>query len=310
MAEEKNEYDLIIIGAGPAGLTASIYASRYGLNHLIIGSLIEGRMAEADKVGNFPTENEIEGKELVKKMEDHAKSFGVEIAMDKVEKITKQEEKFLVKTMVGKEYLTKTLLLSMGAERKKLNTPGEDKFFGKGVSYCATCDGKFFTGKRVAVVGGNSAAATTASYLAGIGEKVYLIHEGKKLAADKIWQKRVEENPKIDIILDSKIVELKGKESLEKIVLENSSGQKQEIELDGIFVEIGIVPDLKPVEDLGIEKDEKGFINVAKNGSTNIQGIWAAGDITNGSNGLRQIVTACSEGAIAAAGIFKFLQEQ
>jgi len=310
MEGKKNKYDLLIIGAGPAGLTASIYASRFGIKHLIIGSLIEGRMAEADKVGNFPTEQDINGKDLVKKMETHAKDFGVEIKMDKVEKIEKAGENFLVKTIIGQEYYAQTLLLAFGAERIKLNVPGEKEFFGKGVSYCATCDGKFFSGKTVAVVGGSSAAATTAAYLAGITEKTYLIHSGEKLTADKVWQKRVEENPKIEIILNNKIKELKGEGVLEKAYLENEYNGKKELALDGVFVEMGIAPDLGIIQDLGIEKDEKGFIKIKSNGSTSVEGIWAAGDITDGSNNLRQIITACSEGAIGAAGIFKFLQEK
>ncbi len=303
------KYDLIIIGAGPAGLTASIYASRFGIKHLIIGSLSDGRMAEAIEVGNFPTEGEIKGEELVKKMEKHAKIFGVEIELDKVARVTKGNSDFLIKTMTGKEYFAKTLLLAIGAERKKLNVPGEEKFFGKGVSYCATCDGKFFSNKIVAVIGGSSAAATTADYLADITKKVYLIHSKDSLKADKIWQGKIKKNPKIEIILGNKIKELKGKSSLEVVILEKEYQQKKELKLDGIFVEMGISPNLQIVDDLGIEKDEQGFIKINKDGSTNIKGIWAAGDITDGSNNFRQIITACAEGAIAADAIHSYLQQ-
>ncbi len=301
-------YDLIIIGAGPAGLTASIYASRFGINHLVVGSLIEGRMAEAHEVGNFPTEKEIKGEELVKKMEGCTKNFGAEIKVGKVAKVTKDNNDFLIKTMAGKEYFAKTLLLALGAERKKLNVFGEKEFFGKGVSYCATCDGKFFTNKVVAVVGGSSATATTADYLADLAEKVYLIHSEDKLKADKTWQEKVKKNPKIKVILSNKITELKGKNSLDAVILEKNYHEKKELKLDGIFVEIGIAPNLEIIEKLGIEKDENGFIKIKKDCLTNVKGIWAAGDITNGSDNFRQIITACSEGAIAAKNIHSYLK--
>lgn len=308
MAELKH-YDLIIIGTGPAGLTASIYASRFGIKHLVIGSLAEGRMAEAHKVGNFPSEEEIKGQDLVKKMEKSARGLGAEIELDKVTKISREKDSFLIKTIVGKEYNTKTLLLAIGAERKKLNVSGEEKFFGKNVSYCATCDGRFFTNKIVAVVGGSSAAATTADYLADLAERVYLIHSEGSLKADKIWQEKVKKNPKIEIILGNKIKELKGENSLEKVILEKEYQQKKELKLDGVFVEMGIVPNLEIINDSRVEKDENGFINIGKDGSTNIEGLWAAGDITNGSDNFRQIVTACSEGAIAANSIHSYLKQ-
>jgi len=303
------KYNLIIIGAGPAGLTASIYVSRFGIKHLVIGSFIEGRMAEANEVGNFPTEGEIGGKELIKKMEKNTKDFGAEIALDEVTKISKNKNNFLIKTMVGKEYFTKTLLLAIGAERKKLDIPGEKEFLGKGVSYCATCDGKLFTNKIVALVGGSSAAATTADYLADLAEKVYLIHSEGKLKADKIWQEKVKKNPKIEIILDNKIGELKGKNFLKAAILEKNHQEKKELKLDGVFVEMGIVPNLEIIDELGTEKDENGFIRIKKDGSTNIRGVWAAGDITDGSNNFRQIITACAEGAIAAQSIFSYLKQ-
>jgi len=305
---EGKSYDLIIIGAGPAGLTASIYVSRFGIDHLVIGSLFEGRMAEAHMVCNFSSEKEIKGPELVKKMEESAKALGAKIELDKVTNVTKNDKTFSIKTMLGKTFFAKTLLVALGAERKKLNAAGEKEFFGKGVSYCATCDGKFFTNKIVAVVGGSSATATTADYLADLAGKVYLIHGEDKLKADKNWQEKISKNPKIEMILGNKIKELKGKNSLNALVLEKNHQEKQELKVNGVFVEMGIVPNLGIIDELGVEKDANGFIEVKKDSSTNIKGMWAAGDITNGSDNFRQIITACSEGAIAAKSIHAYLK--
>ncbi len=304
----EKKYNLIIVGSGPAGMTASIYLSRFGLNHLMIGSLIDGRMAEAHKVGNFPSEEEIKGEDLVKKMENSASKLGAEIISDKVVKISRQEDSFLLETITGQKYFSENILLAMGAERQKLNISGENEFFGKGVSYCATCDGKLFTDKIVAVIGGSSAAATTADYLAEIAKKVYLIHESE-LKADKIWQKKVKSNPKIELVLENKITELKGNDFLEEAVLEKEHQGKNNLALDGIFVEMGIAPHLEMAEELNLDKDQNGFIKIDSGGSTNVKGVWAAGDITNGSNNFRQIITACAEGAIAASSIFAYLKQ-
>ncbi len=307
---DRKKYNLIIIGAGPAGLTASIYASRFGVNHLIIGSLIDSRLAEAYEVGNFPTEKEIKGEELVKKMESRAKDFGAEIKSDKVSRVDKVNDDFLIKTIGGEEYSAKALLFAIGAERKKMNVSGEEKFLGKGVSYCATCDGKFFTDKIVAVIGGNSATVTTADYLSDLAKKVYLIHSEDDLKkADKVWKERIKKNPKVELVLGNKIKELKGEEFLESIVLEKDFQGKNELKLDGIFVEMGIVPNLEIISELKVETDENGFVKIKSDGSTSVKGLWAAGDITNGSNNFRQIITACAEGATAAASIQAYLKQ-
>jgi len=266
-------------------------------------------MAEANEVGNFPTEGEIGGKELIKKMEKHVKDFGTEILLDKVIKVIKNKDNFLVKTITGKEYYTEILLLAIGAERKKLDIPGEKEFLGRGVSYCATCDGRLFADKIVAVVGGSSAAATTADYLADLAKKVYLVHSENILKADKIWQEKLKKNPKIEIILDNKIRELKGENLLKVAILEKNHQEKKDLKLDGVFVEMGIVPNLEIINGVGVKKSKNGFIMIKKDGSTTIRGVWAAGDITDGSNNFRQIITACAEGTIAAQSIFSYLKQ-
>ncbi|MBN2567653.1 FAD-dependent oxidoreductase [Candidatus Woesearchaeota archaeon] len=308
MKMDRQTYDLIIVGAGPAGLTASIYASRFGINHLVIGTLIDGRMAEAHKVCNFPSEVDINGYELVRKMEGSVKNYGAALEPDKVAKVTKKDNGFLIKTMGGKEFLSKTLLIAIGAERKKLIIPDEEKFLGRGVSYCATCDAAFFKNKIVAVVGGNSAALTTADYLADLAKKVYVIHGEDKLKADKLWQEHITKNPKIELVLGNKIKILRGENSLEFVILEKGIQGKNELKIDGIFVELGIDPNTRILNEFDLEKDGNDFIKIKEDGSTNIRGIWAAGDITSGSNNFRQIVTACSEGAIAANSIHSHLK--
>lgn len=308
MTEKISKYDLIIVGAGPAGLTASIYASRFGIENFVIGSLAEGRLAEANEVGNFPPEAEISGLELVEKMKAHAEGLGTEVRYGMVEKIRKEDGGlFSAQSADGKKFFAKTVLIAIGSKRKKLDVPGEKEFFGKGLSYCAVCDGGLFKNKRVAVIGGSGAAATTADYLSGLAEKVYLIHEGAQLKADKVWREKVKNNHEIDLLLKNQVEELKGGNFLESAVLENDYQGERELKIDGIFIETGLEPDLSIVDELGIETDEDGFVDIQGDGSTNVTGIWAAGDITNGSNNFRQIVTASAEGAVAASSIQSFL---
>lgn len=302
------KYDLIIIGSGPAGLSASIYASRYKINHLVIGKAPGGLMTEASKIENYPGFKSISGIELMKKFQEHAQSFGVKIEQDEVIKIEKENKSFKITTSQGKKYQTKTIILALGTERRKLNIPGEKKFLGKGVSYCAVCDAMFYKDKIVAVVGGSDAAAMSALLLSEQAKKVYLIYRKSKLRAEPIIVERTEKNPKIEIIYQTNIKEIKGKDKLEKVVLDKQYRGSSELKLDGLFVEIGSIPAAALAQGIGVEIDEQNCIKIDSSGATNIPGIFAAGDITSGLAKLRQIVTAAAEGAVAATSVYNYLK--
>lgn len=303
-------YPLVIIGAGPAGLSASIYASRYALPHLVIGAAPGGLMFEAHRICNFPTEEDISGAEITQKITHHAKSLGAMILNDEVVRILPKRNSFLLTTSQEKEYQAQTLILAIGTQHRQLNLPEEKKFLGKGLSYCVTCDGQFYKGQTVAVIGSGDSANTASLYLAKIAKKVYQICRGPKLHGEQVWIQQVQQNPRIEVIYEREVAELKGEKVLEKIVLNKPHQGEKEISVQGVFVEIGTVPQSLLINQLHLETDERGYIKVHADQSTSAPRVWAAGDITNGSNNLRQIVTACSEGAIAAASVFEFLQKE
>jgi len=293
------EYDLIIIGAGPAGLTSAIYATRYKLNVLVIGKLLGGLAGEAHQICNFPSYAKISGIELMNKIINQVKELNVEITAEEVYEIKKRKN-FEIITNKSK-YFSRAIILAMGSERKKLQLPREKEFTGKGISYCATCDGRFYKDKTVGVVGGGNAALTTALFLAEYAKKVYIIYKQSGFfRADPIWISKVKKNKKISCIFDSVVTSLNGKEKLEEIQINRA----KKLKIGGLFVEVGNVPNIELAEKLHI-KLEGAYIQADKFQRTNIRGVFAAGDITN--NSLKQIVTACSEGAIAAFSAYEEL---
>ena len=308
MEETKDKYSLVIVGAGPAGLSASIYASRYKINNLIVGQAVGGLMFDAHKVCNFPSEKEISGRDLTAKMREHAEQLGATILLDKIISIEKIGKEFKISTLNGKEILSSAIILAIGTEHRKLGLPNEDKFLGKGLSYCATCDAMFYQGKTVVVVGGANSAQTSSLYLSEIADKVYQIYRKNALRGERIWIDQVLASKKIEVIYNTQVIGLEGDSKLEKIVLDQPYQGKKEIKTDGLFVEIGSVPNSKLIKDLNLEADEAGYVVVKNDQKTNQEAIWAAGDITTASNGLRQVITASSEGAIAADSVFKYLQ--
>lgn len=301
-------YDLAIIGTGPAGLAASIYASRYKLNHLVFGAQLGGQMMEIYSLENYPGFIKTNGKELMSKFKEHVESFGVKIKSECVAGISKKEDgSFELETSQGK-YQTKAVILAMGAEYRKMNIAGEKEFLGKGVSYCATCDAMFFREKTVAVIGGGNSAAVVAIELTDYAKKVYLIHREAKMNAEPFWMEKIHANGKIEIIKETGVIEIKGQEKAEKIVLDKTYNGQTTLAVDGVFIEVGTEPGVRLARKLGVETDEKNYIKVSVDMSTNVSGVYAAGDITTGSNGFRQVLTAAAEGAIAAASIYKTLK--
>ncbi len=301
-------YDLIIIGAGPAGLAASIYASRYKLNHLLLGATIGGQINEIRNLENWPGDISVSGFDLLSRFVEHAKSLGVAPQNESVVSVKKNEDNiFQVET--GKNtHKSRAVIMAMGSEYRKMNVPGEKELTGKGVSYCATCDAMFFREKVICVVGGGNAAVTSALGLTDFASKVYLIYRGDRLPAEPVWLDKVVVNPKIEVIKNTNIIEIKGDQKVEKVILDKAYNGENHVDVDGVFVEIGSEPGVELARTIGAEIDEQGYIKVNAEMSTNVPGVFAAGDITNGSNKFRQIITATAEGAIAANGAYKMLK--
>ena len=310
--ENNKIYDLLIIGTGPAGYTASLYASRYALDNLIVGAQPGGLIVSAHKICNYPSEYEISGYELSMKMKTVVEKNGAIVVIDKVIDIQKDIDLgdnikgFKIVTEANKEFLGKNLLISSGTKHRSLGLEAEKKLTGKGISYCATCDAMFYKNKTVVVIGGGDSANTAALYLAKIATKVYQVYRKDVLKGEVAWVNQILKNDKIEVVYNTNVIDILGEDKVNKVILDNEYNGSKELDVDGVFIEIGSLPDTTMFQKLGGDVDERGYMIVNKDQSTNIKGIWGAGDITNGSNNFRQIVTACSEGAIAAESIYKF----
>ena len=292
-------YDVIIIGGGPAGMSAAIYAARARLKTLIIEKAgCGGQIAITDHLENYPGfETGINGFELAVKMQTQATTFGSEITYGEVISID-VNNKFKKVVLQDKEYETKTIIVASGANFKKLNVPGEQEFIGKGVSYCATCDGPFFRNKEIAVVGGGDSALQEALYLTKFATKVNLIHRRNEFRAAKILQEKVLANEKINIILDSVVEEINGTQMLESLKVKNvKDGNIKNLAVSGVFLFVGWQPNTKFLESSNI-KLENGYIITNENMETNLDGVFACGDVRKKQ--LRQVVTAAGDGAISA----------
>ncbi len=295
-------YDLLIIGGGPAGLTAAIYAARYKLNTAVL-ALDFGQIAKAPCVENYPGAEGATGLELAKKFRDQAKNQGVPIMNEEAVSIKKAKRGFEVATREGARYETRSLLIATGASHRKLNIEHEDKYIGKGVSYCSTCDAPMFAGKAVAVIGGSDAAAVSALHLANYANRVTMVYRGDELRAQPTLVQKIKSKPTMSIITNANVAKLKGDKRLTAIKLDNG----KELKVDGIFIEIGQVPSTGLAKQIGVRLTERDYIKVDPAQMTNTPGVFAAGDITDSCNHLKQILTAASQGAVAANAIFRFL---
>ncbi len=305
-------YDTIIIGNGPAGLSTAIFSARSNLSTLVIGEKLGGQASDAHLIENYPGFPSISGMELMKKFEDHAKAQEVKIIYGRAERFEKDSKKDIFRITSGKEqYEGKTLILTLGTTTRKLNIPGETEYLGRGVSYCATCDGAFFKEKTVAVIGGGDAALSAALYLAGIAKKVYIIHRRKGFRGEPIKLKKAKEMKNVELILDAVPVDITGENIVKSLKITNVINKKENtIALDGVFIEVGSTPTTVMAKELGISLDEKNYIKVDAAQKTDIPGVFAAGDITTNSNYFKQIITAAAEGSIAADSAFRFINEE
>jgi len=305
---EEKIYDVIIIGAGPAGMTAAVYTSRANLSTLMLERGIPGgQMANTEDVENYPGYESILGPDLSNKMFEHAKKFGAEYAYGDVKEVIDGKE---YKTVVAgkKEYKTRAIIVASGAEYKKIGVPGEKELGGRGVSYCAVCDGAFFKGKELVVIGGGDSAVEEGVYLTRFASKVTIVHRRDALRAQKILQDRAFQNEKVDFIWNHTVKEINeenGKVGSVTLVDVNT-GEEQEFKADGAFIYIGMLPLSKPFTELGIT-NENGYIETNERMETKVPGIFAAGDVREKM--LRQIVTATGDGSIAAQSAQHYVEE-
>jgi len=295
-----SEWDLIIVGAGPAGLTAGIYGARSGLKTLVLDEKLPGgQIAESPLIENYPGFPSISGRELVEKMVEHCRKFDVEIhELEEVVELNFNGEEKKVKTTRA-SYGSSAVIIATGAHPRKLEVPGESTFLGRGVSYCAVCDGAFFKGRRVLVVGGGNSAAVTALYLTGLASKVTLVHRRDRLRAEEALFKELQRKG-VEFIWNSQVVEMRGEKVLKNVLIRNNkTGEISEIEVDGVFVQVGEVPNSQIAVKAGVRVDEKGYIIVDSRQRTNFPGVFAAGDVTTCP--VKQVGTAVGQGIIAAS---------
>lgn len=302
-------FDLVIIGLGPAGLTAAIYASRYRLNNLVVGNALGGTISLAHRVENYPGFESISGLEWSQKTETQAKKLGSQVVYGLVEKVQKIPNGFRIYLRDEQKFDAKSVIIATGTERKKLNIPGETGYVGKGVSYCTTCDAPFFSEKIVALIGGADAAVSGAIHTAEFASKVYIIYRKGELRAEPVWVEEALKNPKIEVIYNTNLTEIVGDgQMVTGVKLDTPYHDSNVITVDGVFIEIGAIPGTGLAASMGVQLDEINYILVGEDMSTNVSGVFAAGDLTDNSKMLSQMIHACAQGAIAAASVYKYIK--
>lgn len=307
--EEAKIYEVIIIGGGPAGLTAGLYASRARLHTLLIqNALFGGQMTTTEMVENYPGFPQgVTGDELSRLMEEQAKRFGAETVNEEVVEVTLEGDLKRVRTHES-SYFCEALIICTGTEYRKLGVPGENEFTGKGISYCATCDGAFFKDSEIFVVGGGDSALTEALFLTKFVKGLTIVHRRDALRATKIYQERALADPKIKFLWNSVIHEIKGDQVVRSVLIKNvKTGEVKEFPTEGLFLFVGLIPRTQFLKGL-IKMDDGGYIITDEKCGTSIQGVFAAGDCRKKL--LRQIATAVGEGATAAFAAEKYLEEK
>jgi len=301
-------YDVGIIGGGVAGLSAGMYAGRMKLSAVILTELRGGTITTTNEIRNWPGISDIDGVGFAKKLEEHAKEYDVEIKDTSVSEIKKKDEGFEIITP-SSSYEAKTLIIATGTDYRKLGIPGEKEYANRGVHYCALCDGAFYKDKTIAVVGGSDSAAKEALLLTQWAKKIYIIYRKEKIRAEPVNLEKVEKNDKIEVINNTNITEIKGTdEGVNKVVLDKEYNGSSELELDAVFVEIGRVPKSEIAKNLGVELNDKGEIKTDKGAKTNIEGIYAAGDVTDAE--FKQAIISSAEGVLAAYSAYEYLEKK
>ncbi len=297
-------YDIIVIGAGPAGLTAGLYASRRELKTLILTKNIGGQAVLSHEIENYPGFEAIDGVSLIEKFGRQAVAFGAEMKVSEVKTIKKLKNKFVVKTDTD-EFEGKAVILALGLTPRSLDVAGEKKLVGRGVCYCATCDGPLFRNKAVAVIGGGNSALGAAKYLAGIATEVFLIHRRDKFRGEEFLVKDLKKIPNVNIVLDADIIEFRGEQFLENVVIKNKkTGKAESIGINGAFIEIGYTANIEFLGKL-VKTNDRDEIITDKDTKTSCAGVFACGDITDVTD--KQIVISAGEGAKAALEAYRYL---
>jgi len=298
------QYDLIIIGSGAAGLGAALYSGRYRMKTLVVGKEFGGETAKAGTIENYPGIQTIDGYELMGAMKQQTKNIGVEVLDAEVTEVKRQEHCFEVCTNKA-TYQTHAIIFAIGAERRRLNLPNEKELTGKGVHYCVTCDGPVYNGKTIAMVGGGDASVKGAVLAAEYVNKLFLIVRGKEVAAEPINLERMKKlGDKIEVLLETEVKEIVGEKKLEKIILSREFKGSSDLVVDGLFVEIGAVPNVEITKSLGVLLDEHGYIKTDAMMQTNIDGVFAAGDAVNHFGSFKQDITAAAMGSVAATSAY------
>lgn len=303
---EKKNFDVVILGGGPAGFSAAIYAARGAVSTAIVDvNMLGGQPSNYLELENYPGFQLVGGYDLMEKFEEHADKFGVKkFPMQEIEKVDLAQKKIYTKEY---EFSAKSIIIATGAQPQKLGVLGEKEFVGRGVSYCAVCDGAFYKDKAVAVVGGGNSAIEEAMYLTKFAKKVYVIHRRDKLRADKIIQERAFKNQKIEFIWNSIVFEIQGENTVKSILLKDTQTDKiSKLDVDGIFPYIGISPNTELFSGQ-LNQDKYGFIITDTTMATSVDGVYAIGDVRN--TPLRQVVTAASDGAIGATYALRYIEQ-
>jgi len=304
---EQIDCDLLILGGGIAGLTAAIYGTRYNLKTIVVAKSFGGTANLAGHIENWPGFTGT-GMELLQKVYQQAKDHGAELIEEEFNNLTKENDYFKL-TLKDKEIKAKSLIIALGMQHRKLDVKGEKELVGKGVSYCATCDGMFFKNKTVLVVGGSDSAAKAALYLSEIAKKVYIAYRKSEMRCEPISLQKLKGKENIEINYFSNPVEILGDKKVTGIILKQDNEKDSKtikLDVDGIFIEIGATPFIDVVKPIGVSLDEKGFIITNKDSKTNIPGVFAAGDNTN--TGFKQLVVGAGEGALAAKSAYDFIR--
>jgi alkyl hydroperoxide reductase subunit F len=301
-------YDVAVIGAGPAGLTAAIYAVRKNLSTILIAFDLGGQLGTTYEVANYPGFQLVTGPDLVQKFFEHVEQYGVErLIGEKVTAVTIDGRAKVLKTASGREIRAKTVIITTGAQKRKLNIPGEKELAGKGVVYCSTCDGPLFKNLTIAIIGGGNSGLEAAIEMDGVAEKIYLVSRGE-WTGDEILQDKVATAKRVEVLKQHEPVEIHGQERVEGLTLKDlQTGVPRRLEVQGVFIEIGLFPQTDFVLDL-LETNERGEIKVDRHGQTGVRGVFAAGDATDSHD--KQIIIAAGEGAAAALAAFEYLVKQ
>ncbi|BAB65543.1 thioredoxin reductase [Sulfurisphaera tokodaii str. 7] len=305
------KFDVVIIGMGPAAYSAALYSARFMLKTLMIGETPGGQLTEAGEVDDYLGLIGIQAADMIKLFNKHIEKYNVPAIMDTVEYFRKENNEFIVKTKRRGEFKADAIIVAVGVKRRKLNVPGEAEFTGKGVSYCSVCDAPLFKNRPVVVVGGGDSALEGAEILSRYATKVYLVHRRDEFKAQPIYVESVKQKPNVEFILNSVVKEIKGDKIVRKVIVQNlKTNEIRELDVNGVFVEIGFDPPTDFARQNGLEVDSHGYIKVDEWMRTNIEGVYAAGDCTGMWLGFRQIITSAAQGAVAAHSAFNYLTEK